>query len=174
MGTTPRLEVALQGGVPTELGKPVQECLPDRRWGSIEIVLVSIREHEVLLRVAKVGVEESARGKELYRALRQAYARLTKDLGHAGPRARARRAAGGERTLTELIERFGKSWARGVRKVVTYLENGKVAWPTFLRPPGVEPTYNRAERSIRKAVVIRKIIGTQRNSRGVQRRSRDC
>lgn len=121
-----------------------------------------------LLRVAKEGAEESRRGKELYQALCAAYHRLTKDLDHASARARARRLAWGERRLAELIAGFRKSWARGVRKVVTYLENGRIAWLTFLRHPGVEPTNNRAERSIREAVVIRKIIGTLRNAKGAE------
>lgn len=121
-----------------------------------------------LLRVAKVGAEESARGKELYAALNEIYARVTRDLEHASPRARACRAAWGERQLAELVERFRKSWARGVRKVVTYLENGRAWWLTFLRYSGVEATNNRAERSIREAVVIRKIVGTLRNSKGAE------
>lgn len=121
-----------------------------------------------LLRVAKVGAEESARGKELYQALCGVYERLTCDLEKASSRARARRRNWGERRLTERMKRFGKSWARGVHKVVTYLENGRASWLTFLRHPGVEPTNHRAERSIREAVVIRKIIGTLRNSRGAE------
>lgn len=55
-----------------------------------------------------------------------------------------------------------------MRKVVTYLENGGTWWLTFLRQAGVEPTNNRAERSIREAVVIRKIVGTLRNSKGAE------
>ena len=121
-----------------------------------------------LLRVAKMGAEESARGKELYEALCEVYERLTHDLEKASPRARARRVAWGERRLAELVERFGMSWARGVHKVVTYLENGMASWLTFLRHPGVEPTNNRAERSLREAVVIRKIIGTLRNAKGAE------
>lgn len=121
-----------------------------------------------LLRVAKEGAEESARGKELYEALCEMYERLTRDLEAASPRTRTRRRHWGERRLAELVEQFGRSWARGVRKVVTYLENGRSAWLTFLRHPGVEPTNNRAERSIREAVVIRKIIGTLRNVRGAE------
>ncbi len=121
-----------------------------------------------LLRVAKAGAEESAREKELYGALCEIHDRLTHDLEKASPRARARRVNWGERRLTELVERFGKSWARGVRKVVTYLANGRASWLTFLRHPGVEPTNNRGERSIREAVVIRKIIGTLRNGKGAE------
>ncbi len=38
-----------------------------------------------LLRVAKVGAEESARGKELNAALNEIYARVTRNLEHASP-----------------------------------------------------------------------------------------
>ena len=37
---------------------------------------------------------------------------------------------------------------------------------TFLKHPGVESTNNRGERSLREAVVIRKIVGTLRNREG--------
>ena len=51
---------------------------------------------------------------------------------------------------------------------MTYLESGCASWLTFLRHPGVEPTNNRAERSIWETVVIRKIIGTLRNWSGAE------
>jgi len=121
-----------------------------------------------LLRVAKAGAEESRRAQELYAALCNLYERLTKNLEGASPRARVRRLALGERTLDGLVERFGKSWAGGVSKVMTYLANGRSWWLTFLKRPGVEPTNNRGERSIREAVVIRKIIGTLRNEQGAK------
>ncbi len=118
--------------------------------------------------MAKVGAEESARGKELYAALNEIYARVTRNLEHASPRARTCRLAWAERPLAELGERFRKSWARGVRKVVTYLESGRASWRTFLRYSRVEATNNRAERSIEGAVVIRKIVGRRRNSKGAE------
>lgn len=121
-----------------------------------------------LLRVTKASAEESPKARELYAALSELYARLTKDLGRASPRARARRHTLGEKALVGLVERFGKSWAGGVRKVMTYLRNGMPWWLTFLKHPGVEPTNNRGERSLREAVVIRKIVGTLRNREGAE------
>ncbi len=47
-----------------------------------------------------------------------------------------------------------------------YLESRRAWWPTFLRRPGVEPTNDRGERSIREAVVMRKTLGTLRDEKG--------
>ncbi|MGH9917492.1 MAG: IS66 family transposase, partial [Nitrososphaerales archaeon] len=121
-----------------------------------------------LLRVAKAGAEESSKAKKLYTKLCRLYERLTMDLETASPRTRARRLALGERKLARMVERFGKSGAEGVRKVVTYLTNGMPWWLTFLRRTGVEPTNNRGERAIREAVVMRKILGTLRNEKGAE------
>lgn len=119
-----------------------------------------------LLRVAKVGAEESPKGKDLYAALTTLYGTLTENLENADEGERARRARRGEHALDRLVARFGRSWAGGVRKVMTYLQNGRDWWLTFLRRPGVEPTNNRAERALREGVVIRKIVGTLRNYEG--------
>lgn len=121
-----------------------------------------------LLRVAKTGAEESPRAKELYEALSALYEKLTADLEGMSERGRSLRAAWGEKAIDGLVERFGKSWAGGVSKVVTYLQNGRDWWLTFLRRPGVEPTNNRAERALREGVVIRKIVGTLRNEDGAR------
>ena len=74
----------------------------------------------------------------------------------------------GERVLTGLEARFGTSWGRGVRPVMTYLRNGRPWWLTFLKHPGMEATNNRGERGLREAIVIRKIIGTLRNWEGAE------
>jgi transposase len=121
-----------------------------------------------LLRVAKAGAEEGPTAAELYEALAELYERTTRELETASPRARAGREAMGERVMSGLSARFGESWGRGVGKVMTYVENGRPWWLTFLRHPGVEPTNNRAERSIREAVVVRKIVGTLRNTKGAE------
>ncbi|KXB06598.1 hypothetical protein AKJ52_01945, partial [candidate division MSBL1 archaeon SCGC-AAA382C18] len=53
-----------------------------------------------------------------------------------------------------------------VQKLVNYIKNGIDHWLTFVTSPEVEPTNNRAERSLRKIVTLRKIIGTIRSERG--------
>jgi len=53
-----------------------------------------------------------------------------------------------------------------VRKVVKYLENGLGCWYTCLLYPGMHPTNNLAEQSIREHVIVEKIIGTFRSIKG--------
>jgi transposase len=47
------------------------------------------------------------------------------------------------------------------------ISNGFEYWFTFIVHPGVEPTNNRAERALRQYVVLRKIVGTLRNGKGI-------
>jgi transposase len=53
-----------------------------------------------------------------------------------------------------------------VQKFIGKISNGFEYWFTFILNPGVEPTNNRAERALRPHVVLRKILGTLRNSKG--------
>lgn len=54
-----------------------------------------------------------------------------------------------------------------VIKLIGKIRNGFEYWFTFIIHPGVEPTNNRAERALRELVVLRKIIGTLRNGKGI-------
>jgi len=54
-----------------------------------------------------------------------------------------------------------------VLKFVGKISNGFDFWFTFVINPGVEPTNNRAERALRSHVVLRKILGTLRNDKGI-------
>ncbi len=53
-----------------------------------------------------------------------------------------------------------------MRKLVTLVQNGEKFWFTCILHPEVEPTNNRAERGIRKFVVLEKIMGCLRSERG--------
>ena len=53
-----------------------------------------------------------------------------------------------------------------VRKVVKYIENGLGCWYTCLLYPGMQPTNNLAEQTIREHVIMEKIIGTFRSIKG--------
>ncbi|EQD55365.1 Transposase IS66, partial [mine drainage metagenome] len=121
-----------------------------------------------LLRVAKVGAEESEEGKSLYGALCELYRQMTRELAKASAKARARRLTVGTRTMDELLRRYGRSPSPGVQKVVTYLQNGSPWWFTFLKHRGMDATNNRGERGLREAIVIRKIVGTLRNWNGAE------
>lgn len=81
-------------------------------------------------------------------------------------RAELRRKA--ERKLRSLVQRYEGSRSSVVQSVLTYVRNGEPWWFTFIDHEGVEPTNNRAERALREAVVIRKIIGTLRSKRGAE------
>jgi transposase len=52
------------------------------------------------------------------------------------------------------------------RKMVKYIENDLGCWYTCLLYPGIQPTNNLAEQSIREHVIMEKIIGTFRSIKG--------
>ena len=54
----------------------------------------------------------------------------------------------------------------GMRELVTKVRNGKNHWFTCVLYPEVEPTNNRAERGIRKFVILEKIMGCLRSEQG--------
>ena len=47
------------------------------------------------------------------------------------------------------------------------IEGGLDHWLTFVGEPAVSPTNNAVENALREPVVLRKIIGTLRNDRGM-------
>lgn len=54
----------------------------------------------------------------------------------------------------------------GMKELVNKVKNGKEFWFTCVLHLGIEPTNNRAERGLRKFVVIEKIIGCLRSEQG--------
>ena len=62
---------------------------------------------------------------------------------------------------------LGKEYRRPrTKRFVEKIKRGYPYWFVYITHPGVEPTNNRSERSLRELVVQRKIIGTLRNSKG--------
>ncbi len=57
----------------------------------------------------------------------------------------------------------------GMKELVNKVKNGKEFWFTCVLYPEIEPTNNRAERGLRKFVVIEKIIGCLRSEQGKKR-----
>lgn len=55
---------------------------------------------------------------------------------------------------------------KGMKKLVTKVENGGEFWFTCVLYPEIEPTNNRAERGLRKFVVMEKIMGCLRSEQG--------
>lgn len=76
-----------------------------------------------------------------------------------------------QRGYDKLVAEMGK-WIKiysanpKMNELVTKVKNGKEFWFTCVLHPEVEPTNNRAERGLRKFVVIEKIIGCLRSEQG--------
>ena len=122
-----------------------------------------------LLRKARAAEEAEPRSELLCDELTALYQWLGEEVERDG-RAAHRRSLHriGSRELGRILRRYEASRWEGLRKVGVYLRNGGRSWLTFVRRPGVEPTNNRAERSLREAVVIRKIVGTLRTGEGAE------
>jgi transposase len=122
-----------------------------------------------LLRKARAAEEAEPRSELLCEELVGVYRWLTEELARDDRPANRRRLHRiGRRELGHLLRRYEGSLWEAQRKVGVYLRNGMGSWLTFVKRPGVEPTNNRAERSLREAVVLRKIVGTLRNGKGAE------
>ena len=119
-----------------------------------------------ILREAEDAAEKQAEGEPIYHALRQVYValqvRLESDLT-VRERADLQRVA--RRELESLIERSVPDGP--VATLLGKIEGGLDHWLTFVGEPAVSPTNNAAENALREPVVLRKIIGTLRNDRGM-------
>ncbi|WP_008528744.1 IS66 family transposase [Halorhabdus tiamatea] len=119
-----------------------------------------------ILREAEDAAEKQAEGEPIYHALRQVYValqvRLESDLT-VRERANLQRVA--RRELESLIERSVPDGP--VATLLGKIEGGLDHWLTFVGEPAVSPTNNAAENALREPVVLRKIIGTLRNDRGM-------
>ncbi|MFC6721589.1 IS66 family transposase [Natrialbaceae archaeon GCM10025896] len=119
-----------------------------------------------ILREAKDAADQQKEGEPIYRALTQLYValqiRLESDLA-VRERAELQRVA--RRELESLIERSVPDGP--VATLLGKIEGGIDHWLTFVGEPAVSPTNNAAENALREPVVLRKIIGTLRNDRGM-------
>ena len=122
-----------------------------------------------LLRMAETAESSEPKSEPLGEELTALYRWLVEELANDGRPANRRRLHRiGGRELGRLLRRFEASRWEVQRKVGVYLRNGGGSWLTFVTRAGVEPTNNRGERSLREAVVVRKIVGTLRNGRGAE------
>ena len=80
-------------------------------------------------------------------------------------RERAEMHRSAQRTLETLVERSVTD--ESVATLLGKVEGGLDHWLTFVGEPAVSPTNNAAELALREPVVLRKIIGTLRNDRGM-------
>jgi len=119
-----------------------------------------------ILREAEDAAEKQPEGKPIYDSLRQLYValqtRLESDLT-IRERAKLQRVA--RRELESLIEQSVPDGP--VATLIRKIEGGLDHWLTFIGEPAVSPTNNAAENALREPVVLRKLIGTLRNDRGM-------
>ncbi|WP_434530227.1 IS66 family transposase (plasmid) [Haloarcula sp. NS06] len=119
-----------------------------------------------ILREAEDAAEKQPEGKPIYDSLKQLYValqtRLESDLT-LRERAELQRVA--RRELESLIERSVPDGP--VATLIRKIEGGLDHWLTFVGEPAVSPTNNAAENALREPVVLRKLIGTLRNDRGM-------
>jgi transposase len=118
-----------------------------------------------LLRESKELSEKFEEAIPLHNMLKELYEILTKAL-EKDPPPRIRK------TLWKLAQEALRHWImkeysiEKVQKFIGKINNGFDFWFTFVINPGLEPTNNRAERSLRPNVILRKILGTLRNEKG--------
>jgi transposase len=118
-----------------------------------------------LLRESKDLAEMVPGAVPLHEALRSIYDQLTDALKNDPPRDVRRVLLNSARVkLNQLIK--GEYANLKVKSFIGKIRNGIEYWLTFVIQPDVEPANNRAERALRENVVLRKIIGTLRNSKG--------
>ena len=119
-----------------------------------------------ILREAEDAAEKQPEGEPIYQALRQVYVALQARLeSDPSPRERADLQRVARRELESLIDRSVPDGP--VATLLGKIEGGLDHWLTFVGEPAVSPTNNAAENALREPVVLRKIIGTLRNDRGM-------
>ena len=120
-----------------------------------------------ILREADYTAEKENEAKPLAKTLHRLYKQTTKAAGKDPPEwKRQQLYQKAQKTLHKWTQK--NYTTKKVQKLVNKIRNGFHHWFTFITHPNVEPTNNRAERALREHVIIRKIIGTLRNTNGTQ------
>ena len=119
-----------------------------------------------ILREAEDVAGKHEQAEPIHQCLQQMYAGLQVWL-ETDPtdRQRAQMHRSAQNGLKTLVER--SVTADPVATLLGKIEGGLDHWLTFVGEPAVSPTNNAAENALREAVVLRKIIGTLRNDRGM-------
>jgi len=119
-----------------------------------------------LLREAEDVASDHEEAEPVWRYLKQMFVGLQSWLEtEPGPRARAQMHRACQDSLRSLVERSVTD--EPVATLLGKIEGGLDHWLTFVGEPAVSPTNNAAENALREPVVLRKIIGTLRNDRGM-------
>ena len=119
-----------------------------------------------LLRESKMCDEKCGEeGKRLHTQLKEFFHRMKTFLGE-NPTA-DERAKEAEKALLKLDEISSNETTHPrVKRLMKRLRKYREDWLTCIRIPGVDPTNNRAEKSIRPQTILRRLRGTLRSERG--------
>ncbi|APX00328.1 transposase (plasmid) [Halobiforma lacisalsi AJ5] len=119
-----------------------------------------------LLREAEDAASDHEEAEPVYRYLKQMFVGLQSWLGtDPSLRERAQMHRSCQNGLRSLVGRSVTD--EPVATLLGKIEGGIDHWLTFVGEPAVSPTNNAAENALREPVVLRKIIGTLRNDRGM-------
>jgi transposase len=111
--------------------------------------------------------EDDTEALEIYSKLRELFQGLKRFL-NTSPTVLQRVVV--ERAAREKLEELvaTKVESEDAADVLTMLENGLGHWLTFVLYPKVEPTNYKVESLLREPIVLRRIIGTLRNEKGMR------
>jgi transposase len=119
-----------------------------------------------LLREAEDVAQEDEQAKPIYRILKQMYVGLQSWLEtDPAERHRKRMQKSARRELERLVDRSVDDGP--VATLLGKIEGGLDHWLSFVGEPAVSPTNNAAENALREPVILRKLMGTLRNERGM-------
>jgi transposase len=119
-----------------------------------------------LLREAEDVAEDYDEAQPIYRRLKQMYVGLQSWLETDPTTSQRRRMQKSARKgLEALIERSVPDGP--VATLLGKIKGGLGHWLRFVGEPAVSPTNNAAENALREPVILRKLIGTLRNERGM-------
>lgn len=104
-------------------------------------------------------------GKHFYEKLMEMFHEI-KEFNKDNPTQKLRNAKYEELTARMIALRDYYSKYTELASVIKYIDNHIEQWFTCVKIPGVEPTNNFAEQSIRETVMVRKIIGAFRSQLG--------
>ncbi len=120
-----------------------------------------------LLRKVDHEKDASKKGKLLSKRIHRKFKKLKRFLDKNPPmEERLRQKKVWEKEMGELVSDFEKY--EELHVPVTYIRNGLGSWHTCVAHPGMEPTNNLGEQTIRESVLWRKIIGCFRSDEGAE------
>lgn len=136
-------------------------------WGAYNIFKTLQRCWSHMLREVKACKDKSKAGKELYVEVCKRFEEL-KNFHYANHSMdeRKQKRDEWEDMMTPLILKYASH--KELRKPLTYMTGGLGFWYNCLLYPGMPPTNNLGEQALRESVIIRKIIGCFRSTKGAE------